>query len=174
MTDRSTPRQRWKLIGWLLLPLVLLAAVGTWFASERGALRLPSALNLRADIPQHEFEQRVRSYLLGHPEVIAEAINRLEARQGERDANEARAVLKAHGAEVFRDPDSPIGGNPDGNISVAEFFDYNCPYCRVMAPLMAQAEAADLQLRIVYKEFPVGLVRMISRAGRRRRSPACR
>jgi protein-disulfide isomerase len=155
MTDQSTPRQRWETLGWLLLPLLVLGAVGAWLASERGASRLPSAHNLRANIPQHEFEQRVRTHILEHPDVIAEAINRLEARQGEQNAKEAQTAPKAHGAEVFRDLDSPIDRNPDGNISVAEFFDYNCPYCRMMAPLMAQAEAADPQLRIVYKELPI-------------------
>src|SRR5262249_13399287 len=62
---------------------------------------------------------------------------------------------KTHADEVFRDPDSPVGGNPDGNVTLTEFFDYNCPYCRTMAPLMEQAETADPQLRLVYKEFPI-------------------
>jgi protein-disulfide isomerase len=63
--------------------------------------------------------------------------------------------LKAHAAEVFDDADSPVSGNPVGDVSVVEFFDYNCPDCKVMAPVMQQAQAADPKLRIVYKEFPV-------------------
>jgi len=108
-----------------------------------------------ADTSQDEFEQRVRNYLLAHPEVISDALNRLEAKQGEQDAAAAQAALKAHAAEVFQDPDSPVSGNPNGNVTLVEFFDYNCPYCKMMSPLMAQAEAADPQLRIVYKEFPI-------------------
>jgi len=108
-----------------------------------------------ADTSQDEFEQRVRNYLLAHPEVISDALNRLEAKQGEQDAAAAQAALKAHAAEVFQHPNSPVGGNPNGNVTVVEFFDYNCPYCKMMAPLMAQAETADPQLRIVYKEFPI-------------------
>src|SRR3546814_10830321 len=50
---------------------------------------------------------------------------------------------------------SPVTGNPDGDVSLVEFFDYNCPYCRRVAPVVADAEAADPQLRIVYKEFPI-------------------
>ncbi len=65
------------------------------------------------------------------------------------------AELKAHTDEVFRDPDSPVGGNPKGDVTLVEFFDYNCPYCRQMAPVMTQAEADDPRLRIVYKEFPI-------------------
>ncbi|HET8921252.1 MAG TPA: DsbA family protein [Xanthobacteraceae bacterium] len=110
---------------------------------------------VRAQTSQTEFEQRVRSYLLEHPEVVGEALNRLEAKQGELDAADAKAALKAHTAEVFQDPDSPIGGNPNGDITLVEFFDYNCPYCKAMAPLMSKAAEADPKLRIVYMEFPI-------------------
>jgi protein-disulfide isomerase len=106
-------------------------------------------------MPQDEFEQRVRTYLLEHPEVIADAINRLQERQAQQDTAQVTAELKAHADEVFRDPDSPVGGNPEGDVTLVEFFDYNCPYCRQMAPLMVQAEGEDPQLRIVYKEFPI-------------------
>lgn len=98
---------------------------------------------------------RVRAYLLEHPEVIAEAIERLEARRGAQEATEAQAVLKSRADEVFRDPDSPVGGNPNGDVTLVEFFDYNCPYCRRVAPVMLEAEAADPQLRVVFKEFPI-------------------
>lgn len=109
----------------------------------------------QSQIPQDEFEQRVRNYLLAHPEVIGEALSRLEAKQGEQQAAAAKAASKSHEDEVFRDPDSPVGGNSNGNVTLVEFFDYNCPYCRAMTPLMAKAEAADPQLRVVYKEFPI-------------------
>jgi protein-disulfide isomerase len=56
---------------------------------------------------------------------------------------------------LFRDADSRVGGNPNGDITLVEFFDYNCPYCRQMVPVMMQAEASDPQLRVVYKEFPI-------------------
>jgi protein-disulfide isomerase len=109
----------------------------------------------QSEIPQGEFEQRVRNYLLAHPEVVGEALSRLEAKQGELQAAAAKAALKSHEAEVFQDSDSPVGGNANGNVTLVEFFDYNCPYCRAMTPVMAKAEAADPQLRIVYKEFPI-------------------
>ena len=107
------------------------------------------------EMSQEQFERRVRDYLLAHPEIIGEAINQLEAKQVELDAANARVALQAHDADVFHDPDSPIGGNPSGNVTLVEFFDYNCPYCKMMAPLITQAEAADPWLRIVYKEFPI-------------------
>ncbi len=142
-----------KIFSWALLTLILIATAGVWFATERGVLRVPQAV--AAEMPQDEFEQRVRTYLLEHPEVIADAINRLQERQAQQDTAQVTAELKAHADEVFRDPDSPVGGNPEGDVTLVEFFDYNCPYCRQMAPVMAQAEADDPRLRIVYKEFPI-------------------
>jgi protein-disulfide isomerase len=137
-----------------VLAVLALGIAGLWIAKP-SELHFADAARAAADVPQDQFEQRIRSYLLSHPEVIAEALNRLQAKQDEQDAAAAKSVLKARVADVYQDPDSPVGGNPNGNVTVVEFFDYNCPYCRAMAPLMEKAEAADPQLRIVYKEFPV-------------------
>jgi protein-disulfide isomerase len=65
------------------------------------------------------------------------------------------AIVSAHNAELVRDADSPVQGNPDGDVTLVEFFDYNCPYCRQMLPTIAQAEAADPLLRVVYKVWPI-------------------
>lgn len=107
------------------------------------------------DMSQSQFDQRIHDYILAHPEVLMQALQSLDARQREADAKEAKAVLAAKADEVFRDPASPVGGNAQGNVTMTEFFDYNCPYCRQVAPIMAQAAADDPQLRIVYKEFPI-------------------
>ena len=66
-----------------------------------------------------------------------------------------RCESHTRSAEVFHDPDSPVGGNSSGNATLVEFFDYNCPYCKMMTPLVNKAKSTDLQLRIVYKEFPI-------------------
>ena len=84
-----------------------------------------------------------------------EAVKRYQERKRAAEEGEAKSVLKARANEVFRDPDSPVGGNAKGDVTLVEFFDYNCPYCRRVGPLMIQAEAADAKLRIVYKEFPI-------------------
>jgi|SRR6266567_2174458 len=149
------PKRSPKLFGWLLMPLALLVAVGAWFTFDPAFGRRNGGAQFAANMPKDEFEQRVRAYLLEHPEVIAEAINRLEARQGAQETTEVQAVLRSRAEEIFRDPDSPVGGNPDGDVTLVEFFDYNCPYCRQMAPLMREAQAADSKLRVVFKEFPI-------------------
>jgi protein-disulfide isomerase len=65
------------------------------------------------------------------------------------------SVVLAHSEDLLRDADSPVGGNSDGDVTLVEFFDYNCPYCRQMLPTIAAAEAADPLLRVVYKEWPI-------------------
>jgi protein-disulfide isomerase len=143
-----------RFITWGLFPLLLIGLIGAWFALKPG-LSARSSDTVAANMPQDEFEQRVRSYLVDHPEVIVEAMNRLEVRQGQQETAETQAVLRSHIDVVFHDPSSPVGGNPGGDVTLVEFFDYNCPYCRMMAPVMTEVEAADPQLRIVYKEFPI-------------------
>jgi protein-disulfide isomerase len=150
------PKRSSRLIPWLLVLLTLLAAVvGAWFAFHPGLRWGQTGAQWAAAMPKDEFERRVRAYLLEHPEVIAEAISRLESQQSAQQATEVQAVLESRADDVFRDPDSPVGGNPNGDVTLVEFFDYNCPYCRQMVPVMTQAESADPQLRVVYKEFPI-------------------
>lgn len=152
MSDQKPSR---RLLGWFLVPLLVVIAAGAWFVLDP-AFRLsrPSA-DATAALPKDEFDRRVRDYILNNPEVIIEAARRFEQRQRAAEASDTTAALKARAEEIFRDSDSPVGGNPNGDVSLVEFFDYNCPYCRQVTPIMAEAESADPQLRVVYKEFPI-------------------
>lgn len=151
---RATKRSR-RIVSWLLVPLLFVGSIGAWFAVDPGLRGDLSAGEAASGMPKDEFERRVHDYLLAHPEVIAEAINRLEAQQREQEATAAQAVVKSRADDVFRDPDSPVGGNANGDATLVEFFDYNCPYCRQMASVMTEAEKADPKLRVIYKEFPI-------------------
>jgi len=71
--------------------------------------------------------------------------------QGVRQEN----AVALHAEEVFRSPDSFVAGNPEGDVSIVAFFDYNCPYCREGAPALSKLVAADGKLRLVLKELPV-------------------
>jgi protein-disulfide isomerase len=147
-------QMRVRKLHWVLLTILILGGIVAWFAIDRGFWSHRES-DLAAELPQAEFERRVRDYLMEHPEVIMEMANRLEARQRAEDEAARGKILQDHAEQIFRDPDSPVGGNPEGDVTLVEFFDYNCPYCRQMAPLMVQAETADSRLRIVYKEFPI-------------------
>jgi protein-disulfide isomerase len=101
------------------------------------------------------FEQRVREYLLKNPEVIIEALQILQERQRVAEAENLQKAIAEHSEEILNDPAVPVGGNPDGDVTLVEFFDYNCPYCRRVAPTVAELEQADPDLRLAYKEFPI-------------------
>jgi protein-disulfide isomerase len=142
-------------IAWLVLPLLLVSAVAAWLAFDPGFGRGRQSANLMTDAPKDEFERRVRDYLLAHPDVIIQSVNQLDARQRAKAETEVQEMIKSRADEIFQDAAAPIGGNPNGDTTVVEFFDYNCAYCRQVAPVMAKAEEADPQLRIAYKEFPI-------------------
>lgn len=142
-----------KLVGWLLIPALLALAGGAWLVFDPGFRPLTSDTELAQ--PKDDFERRVRDYILNNPEIIMEAAQRLEQRQRAAQESETVVALKARAEELFRDKNSPVGGNPDGDVSMVEFFDYNCPYCRQVTPIMDEAEKSDPKLRIVYKEFPI-------------------
>ncbi|MER9329175.1 DsbA family protein [Mesorhizobium sp. M0152] len=134
---------------------ILIAGVTGWFLLNPGVQSFERSALAAGETFQDQLDQRIHDYILAHPEVLVQALQSLDQRQREADAAEARKVLKERADDIFRDKQSPIGGNAQGNVTLVEFFDYNCPYCRVMAPIMDQAVADDPQLRIVYKEFPV-------------------
>jgi protein-disulfide isomerase len=101
------------------------------------------------------FEQRVREYLLQNPEVIMEALQILQERQRAAEAEGVKRTIAERSDEILNDPAAPVGGNPDGDVTLVEFFDYNCHYCRRVAPTVVELEQADRDLRLVYKEFPI-------------------
>lgn len=134
---------------------VLTVAIMTWFAFDPSSRAFGQSSSPAINMPKDEFERRVRQYLLDNPEVIIGALRQYEARKQAAELGEAQQLLKSRADEIYRDPDSPVGGNPKGDVTLVEFFDYNCPYCRRVAPVMLDAEKEDSNLRIVYKEFPI-------------------
>jgi protein-disulfide isomerase len=100
-------------------------------------------------------EQVLRDYLREHPEVLAEALQALQARQREQQRTRAKAAIGTHRKELLQDPASPVGGNPKGPVTVVEFFDYRCGYCKSVSPTVKKLLAEDGSVRLVYKELPI-------------------
>jgi protein-disulfide isomerase len=100
-------------------------------------------------------EPIIRDYLLSHPEVVTESLRRAQERDREAAKAQARSAVEAHQQALFQDPDSPVGGNAAGDVTIVEFFDYRCPYCRRMEPLVKTLLAEDRGVRLVYKELPI-------------------
>ncbi len=99
--------------------------------------------------------QLVRDYLLANPEVLMEAAQVYRERQQEIQQQQAREALVSRREELDQDPDSPVLGNPDGDVVVVEFFDYRCPYCVRVAEPLREAVEDDGNIRLVMKEFPI-------------------
>jgi protein-disulfide isomerase len=149
-TSASAGLPGWRRSG--IFRALLIAGIAGWFLLNPGAREAALAAG---EMSQDQLDQRIHDYILAHPEVLVQALQSLDERQREADAVQAKETLKARANDIFQDKQSPVGGNAQGNVTLVEFFDYNCPYCRMMAPVMDQAVADDPQLRIVYKEFPI-------------------
>src|SRR5437763_9193608 len=100
-------------------------------------------------------EQIIHDYLMAHPEVVIQSLRAGDARAKEREAEETRAEIVKHQDDLVRDAKSPVGGNPAGDVTIVEFFDYRCPYCKQVEPALEALLKEDSRIRIVYKEFPI-------------------
>ena len=87
--------------------------------------------------------------------AVLEALQALEARQAEAQAATAASVLTKERTTLERDPNAPILGNPDGDVTIVEFFDYNCPYCKRAMPEVNALMAEDTNVRLVLREWPI-------------------
>jgi protein-disulfide isomerase len=100
-------------------------------------------------------EQVIHDYLLQHPEVIIQSLRAEQLRQKEQAEVDAHDAIVERRDDLLQDPTSPVGGNPKGDVTLIEFFDYRCPYCKQVEPSIDALLKEDPRLRIVYKEFPV-------------------
>lgn len=102
-----------------------------------------------------EIEQIVREYLLKHPEVILEAVNKYQENQRNDEKKKAQQSITTNRQQLVADPASPVAGSTAADaITIVEFFDYRCGYCKRMAPTVAKL-ATGSKARVVYKELPI-------------------
>jgi protein-disulfide isomerase len=102
-----------------------------------------------------EIEKIVKNYLVQHPEVLQEAMETLDRRQKEAEADKARTIIKENNATIFNSTHQVVLGNPQGKVTMVEFFDYNCAFCKRAMADMLDLLKTDSDLKFVLKEFPV-------------------
>jgi protein-disulfide isomerase len=108
-----------------------------------------------ADAKRGEFERMLKDYLETHPEAIQEALDTLAARKAAAKAEQQKATIKTNGGELFSSPRQVTLGNRRGDVTLVEFFDYNCGFCkRALADLIALMKS-DPKLKVVLKEYPI-------------------
>jgi protein-disulfide isomerase len=117
-------------------------------------LRVAGAAELAPE-QRREIESVIHDYLLQHPEVLIEALRAAEEKLKSDGGEKAKQALATRHNEIFDDPETPVGGNPKGDVTLVEFFDYRCPYCKQVQPRLIELLAGDPELRIAYKEYPI-------------------
>ncbi len=129
---------------WLVLPAILFSGA---------ALRAEEKPLTKA-----ELETTIRSYLLEHPEILIEMSQALKMRQAAAQREQSQAAMTSKRAELVADAASPVAGKAkegDGIVTIVEFFDYRCGYCKKVNPTVQKLIDEDPNIRVVFKEFPI-------------------
>lgn len=115
----------------------------------------PADTSMFDDNQKRGIEQVVKDYLLSHPEVLIEVQSSLELKMAREEAERTKKLVAENAKELYRHPDAPVAGNPDGDITIVEFFDYNCGYCKRGFQNVLQLIETDPNVRVVFKELPI-------------------
>ena len=123
------------------------------------ALALPMAAPAQSfslsDADRDAFRAEIRAYLMENPEVIFEAVAEFERRNQEQQASMDETLVELNAEALYAYGYSWVGGNPDGDLTLVEFMDYRCGYCRRAHPQVLELLQTDGNIRLVVKEFPI-------------------
>jgi protein-disulfide isomerase len=119
------------------------------------ALATPASAQSFSPDQRGEIEKIVREYLLSNPQLLQDVMAELEKRQAQAEVEKHRAAIKEHAEIIFDSPRQVTIGNPKGDVTFVELFDYNCGYCKRALTDMLDLMKADPKIKVVLKEFPV-------------------
>jgi protein-disulfide isomerase len=109
-----------------------------------------------ADTPDKQaLDQAIRSYLLEHPDVIIQSLEKYQQKQREAQENASIEALTSRKDDLYNHPMTPITGDPKGDVTIVEFFDYQCGYCKRTMQTVLDVQKEDPHLRIAWKELPI-------------------
>ncbi len=132
----------------------LTLAACTALALATTPLRATDLSNMTAT-EQQAFGDAVRAYILENPELIMEAVSILREREAQAEARADFDLVTVNAQDIFDDGFSYVGGNPEGDITLVEFMDYRCGYCRKAYDDVEELVASDGNIRLIVKEFPI-------------------
>ncbi len=168
MTNAARGRRRHVGLAALAVVAALVAPLAAGAEqSTRGATDAPIRLAQATTAPEAKagevfspeqtkaIESIIKDYLLNHPEVMLEVQTALESRMEELQAKKLQAAIQGKASEIYRSPDAPVAGNPNGDVTVVEFFDYNCGYCKRAFSDIAKLVEKDKRVKLVLKELPI-------------------
>jgi protein-disulfide isomerase len=139
----------------VLVNAVLAAVVAAATATGMSYLFLRYAPLVPASADSDRIERIIRDYLVKKPEILVEMTNELDKRQAAEESVHQQRAISQNADVIFRSSVTPVAGNPNGDVSVVEFFDYNCPYCRRSLPDVLKLISEDGKVRLVLKELPI-------------------
>ncbi|HSD93333.1 MAG TPA: DsbA family protein [Methyloceanibacter sp.] len=138
------------LVAAVVAALVSAATILVIWRAAPGVVDAPSAA-----LDEKRIVDIVQDYLIKNPEILVEMTTELDKRQQAEQAEQQVTVISENSDAIFRSPLSYAAGNPDGDVSVVEFFDYNCGFCRRALPDVVKLIDNDDKVRVVFKEFPI-------------------
>lgn len=142
----------------IILPLLSAAilAFAPVFAHAAAAVSTPAAASPFTDAQRAAIEDIVKEYLTQkNPEVLIQAGQELQRRQTAEADAKSKAALSGSKDKIFNDPNTPVGGNPKGDVNVVEFFDFQCGYCKMSEAAVEKLVKEDKNVRLVYKDYPI-------------------
>ena len=105
-----------------------------------------------SDLDRAQIEKIIHDYIVDHPEVILQSVENYQKQSTEE---RQKVALKEHADRLFNDETTPVAGNPKGDVTVIEFFDYNCGYCKRAWPNLEKLMDNDKNVRVLFKELPI-------------------
>lgn len=136
----------------LLNAAALMAAIALPVTAQQAAAFDPANMSAAE---KTAFGDAVRDYIMQNPQVLVDAVNNMEQQRLADEAKSDRTLVSANEAAIFNDGHSWVGGNPQGDLTMVEFIDYRCGYCRKVAPEIDDVVAKDGNIRLILKEFPI-------------------
>ncbi|ARJ68570.1 DsbA family protein [Paracoccus contaminans] len=136
----------------LLTAAALMAASALPLSVQPAAAFDPASMT---EAEKTAFGEAVRDYIMSNPQVLVEAVNQMEAQRLADESKNDKALVAANRAEIMDDGRSWVGGNPKGDLTMVEFIDYRCGYCRKVASEVDEVVAKDGNIRLILKEFPI-------------------
>lgn len=139
----------------LFIALALVVASVSFATSQEASQEASQETSALSDLDRATLRSEIRMYLLENPELILEVIQVLESQQQEQAGQNDIALVQTNAAELYDDGISYVGGNPDGDITIVEFLDYRCGYCRRAFDEVEALVKRDGNIRFVVKEYPI-------------------
>lgn len=132
----------------ILIALALLVAAAGGYAFKEFAVARDAA-------PEVGLDLAISQFLKDHPDEVLAALKQAQSMAQQQQEAEAQQALEQKQGQIFNNPADPVIGNPQGDVTVVEFFDYRCPYCKRVADSLADLVKSDPNVRVVFKEFPI-------------------